>query len=60
MENGKHTQAFEVIGALLVCLGIILYVNRWNTLNGKAGALGCWLVGAMTAKINHDFTVPCV
>lgn len=29
----------------------VLYVVRWNTINGKAGALGCWIAAANTAHI---------
>lgn len=29
-------------GGLLIFMALVLFVNRWNTLNGKAGAIGCF------------------
>lgn len=34
----------RAVGALLVGWGLVLFFNRWNTVNGKAGALGCVVV----------------
>ena len=38
-------------GGLLMFMGLVLYVVRWNTLNGKAGAAGCWIAAANAAHV---------
>jgi hypothetical protein len=38
-------------GGLLIFMGIVLFVNRWNTLNGKAGGLGCLVAAINSAHI---------
>ena len=34
--------------------GLVLFVNRWNTLNGKAAGLGCVIAAGVSAKIALD------
>ena len=37
------------VGALWLSWGFTLFVNRWNTVNGKAAALGCVIVAVTAA-----------
>ena len=43
--------AVRCIGGLLLMLFPILFVNRWNTINGKAGALGVWIAATTFASV---------
>ena len=38
--------AVRCVGGLLLALFPIFFVVRWNTVNGKAGALGCMIAAA--------------
>ena len=38
-------------GGLLMFMGVVLYTVRWNKINGKAGATGCWIAAANAAHI---------
>ena len=43
--------AMKFAGGLLMFMFPVLYVVRWNTLNGKAAALGCLIAAATSAHI---------
>ena len=45
------TPLIRFIGALLLMIGFCLFVVRWNTINGKAGGLGAFVVSATSALI---------
>lgn len=57
----ETTAVIQFSGGLLMFVGFVCYVNRWNTLNGKAGALGLWIAAATSVlisyKIDGDFSV---
>lgn len=52
MFKGESTDealyAVQFSGGLLNFMAPTLFVVRWNALNGKAAALGCWTVAANT------------
>uniref|UniRef100_A0A7S0Q7A5 Uncharacterized protein n=1 Tax=Coccolithus braarudii TaxID=221442 RepID=A0A7S0Q7A5_9EUKA len=39
------------VGGLFMFMAPVLYVVRWNVLNGKAGALGCLIAAANTVHL---------
>merc|ERR1712146_469720 len=43
--------AIRFAGGLLMFMAPVLYVVRWNVLNGKAGALGCAIASANMVSI---------
>lgn len=43
--------ALRFAGGLLLFMAPVLFVVRWNKINGKAGALGMWMAAANTAYI---------
>ncbi|GMI45908.1 hypothetical protein TrCOL_g704 [Triparma columacea] len=55
MLDGDATPAMlsliQVIGGLLLLLGPVFFVVRWNTLNGKAAMLGCLIASATFAAV---------
>lgn len=52
MFKGESTDealaAIQFAGGCLFFMAPTLFVVRWNVLNGKAAALGCWIVAANT------------
>lgn len=52
MFKGESTEeallAIQFVGGLLTFMGPTFFVVRWNVLNGKAAALGCWIIAANT------------
>jgi hypothetical protein len=49
--TAEATAALKFSGGLLMFMGLVLFVNRWNTLNGKAGGLGCLIASVNCASI---------
>merc|ERR1719201_1539645 len=43
--------AIQFAGGLLTLLAPVLFVVRWNKLNGKAGALGLFIAAGNTAML---------
>lgn len=41
-------------GSLLIFMGVVLYCVRWNTLNGKAAAIGATTIAINTALIGWN------
>ena len=46
--------AIRFAGGLLLFMFPVLYVVRWNVLNGKAGALGCLIAAVNSAHISWN------
>lgn len=51
--TNETTVLLSFMGSLLVCIGIVLFVNRWNTVNGKAGGVGLVIAAANAALIAY-------
>ena len=55
MFDGEPTKealaAIQFAAGLLLFMFPVLYVVRWNVLNGKAGALGCFIAAGNSAHI---------
>ncbi len=55
MLDGEPTPealaAIRMVGGLLLFMAPVLFMVRWNTLNGKAGMIGC-TIAAGTAAYN--------
>ena len=47
--DGPMLGVIRFAGGLMLMMAPILFVVRWNTLNGKAGALGMWMAASTTA-----------
>jgi len=50
-ESAAALAAAQFAGGVLMFMAPVLFVVRWNTINGKAGALGCWIAAANSAAI---------
>ena len=46
--------AIRFVGGLLAFLGPVLFVTRWNTVNGKAAALGFLIAAINSAAIGRE------
>mmetsp|Transcript_7576 Transcript_7576/g.13643 ORF Transcript_7576/g.13643 Transcript_7576/m.13643 type:complete len:156 (-) Transcript_7576:63-530(-) len=44
----------RLTGSTFLFMGIVLYVNRWNTLNGKAGGLGTFIISVNSYLVSRD------
>jgi hypothetical protein len=57
MLTGEETEATTAMvrfcGGLFLFMGLVLFVNRWNTVNGKAGALGMVIAAVNSAAIGY-------
>ena len=51
--SAEASIAIQFAGGLLIFMGLVLFVNRWNTINGKAGGLGCFIAAANSAAIAY-------
>lgn len=49
-ETPELLACVRMVGGFLLCLAPIFFVVRWNTINGKAGALGCFFAAATSAS----------
>jgi len=49
--TGETAAAIQFAGGLLIFMALTLFVVRWNTLNGKAGGLGCFAAAINSAAI---------
>jgi hypothetical protein len=47
----EATTLIRFLGGFLVFMGLVLFVNRWNTISGKAGGLGCLVAAINSAHI---------
>ncbi len=43
--------AIRFVGAVLMFCAVVLYVNRWNRVNGAAGAIGCLTIAGNAIHI---------
>ena len=43
--------AIQFGGALFIFMFLVLFSVRWNTVNGKAGAVGCVVVAAQAVQV---------
>jgi len=50
-DASDSAATLQLAGALFMYVFFTLYVVRWNTLNGKAGGIGCFTVGTQCVRI---------
>ena len=53
--EGDTTTVLKFCGGLLVFMFLTLFTVRWNTTNGKAGGLGCFIVSGISASIAGEW-----
>lgn len=51
VATAETTAVIQFVGGLLLFMAPVLFVNRWNTINGKAGGLGCFIASINSAAI---------
>ncbi|GMH88755.1 hypothetical protein TL16_g11250 [Triparma laevis f. inornata] len=54
VAGSEVATALRFTGGTLLFMGMVLYVNRWNTLNGKAGGLGTLIIAVNSALIGWE------
>jgi hypothetical protein len=50
--SAETNVVLQFAGGLLIFMALVLFVVRWNTLNGKAGGLGCFIAAANSVSIS--------
>lgn len=50
-RSAQSEAVVRFVGGLLLFMACVLYVVRWNTINGKAAALGCVIIAGQAVSV---------